>query len=137
MKKRFTGILLILLVSFVTVYAIVTIQLQVQSQGDNASLTWTVSGISLTTQQRFSIQRKSINTSYQEIATVATSDNISTYQFTDKAAYKVSDVIYTYKVLLVDVNNSYYVYGSSKDESAYLSISGVKKTLGSIKAMFR
>ena len=136
MKKVYTGILLII-AAVVTVYAGVTISLQVQSQGDNANLSWQVSGIPLTDSQRFSIQRKTPQTDYQEVASVNATSNNSFYQFTDKAVYKTTDVMYIYRIRLVDVNNPNYVYGSSDEIHISLSISGVKKTWGSIKAMFR
>jgi hypothetical protein len=137
MKKHFTVFLLIILACVVTIYASVTISLRVQSEGDNASLTWNVNGISLTQQQRFSVLRRTPQTSYQEIASIAISDNTSYYSYTDKAIYKTSDAIYYYKIQLINANNPNYIYGSSIDQSIYLNISGVKQTWGSIKAMFR
>lgn len=137
MKKLHTVILLIILACVATVFASVAISLTVQSQGDNANLNWSVSGISLSDQQRFSIQRKTPQTDYQEIASVAASSGSSFYQYTDKAVYKTTDVMYVYRIRLVDVNNPNYVYGSSDEVHISLSISGVKKTWGSIKAMFR
>jgi hypothetical protein len=136
MKKLYTGILFII-AAVVAVYAGVAISLQVQSQGDNANLSWQVSGIPLTDSQRFSIQRKTPQTDYQEVASVNATSNNSFYQFTDKAVYKTTDVMYIYRIRLVDVNNPNYVYGSSDEIHISLSISGVKKTWGSIKAMFR
>lgn len=135
MKKLHTVILLIIFTGIATVFASVVINLQVQSQGDNASLSWSVSGISLTGQQKFIVLRKTPQTDYLEIGEITASSNNYSYQYNDKAAYKTSDVIYTYKIRLVD--NSGYVYGSSSDQGIYLNISGVKKTWGSIKAMFR
>jgi hypothetical protein len=135
MKKLHTTFLLIILVCIATVFAGVTIELTVYSQGDNASLVWSVSGVTLSDQQRFSIQRKTPQTDYAEIASVTASNSIFSYQYTDKAAFKTSDVIYSYRIRLVD--GSGYVYGTSKETNTYLNISGVKKTWGSIKAMFR
>jgi hypothetical protein len=137
MKKLHTVILLIILACVATVFASVAISLTVQSQGDNANLNWSVSGINLSDQQRFSIQRKTPQTDYQEIAAVTASSSSSFYQYTDKAVYKTADVMYVYRIRLVDVNNPNYVYGSSDEVHISLSISGVKKTWGSIKAMFR
>lgn len=138
MKKRYTVILLIIIVCIATIYASVTINLQVQAQGDNANLTWTVQGIPLSSQQEFIVLRGTPQTDYSEIGSpIIASSNTFSYQYTDKAAYKTSDVIYSYKIQLVDVNNPGYVYGSSTPQSIYLNISGVKKTWGSIKAMFR
>ena len=137
MKKLHTKILLIILGCIATVIAGVSIELTVYSQGDNANLVWNVSGMTLSSQERFSIQRKTPQTDYTEIASITASDNTFSYQYTDKAAFKTTDVVYTYRIRLVDVNNPNYVYGTSKETSTYLNISGVKKTWGSIKAMFR
>lgn len=137
MKKRHSGILLIILACIVSVYAGVTISLQVQSQGDNSNLSWQVTGMSLSDQQRFSIQRKTPQTDYQEIGSITASSTNNFYQYTDKAVYKTTDVMFVYRIRLVDVNNPNYVYGSSDEVHISLSISGVKKTWGSIKAMFR
>ena len=115
----------------------VTIELTVYSQGDNANLVWNVSGMTLSSQERFSIQRKTPQTDFTEIASITASNNTLSYQYTDKAAFKTTDVVYTYRIMLVDVNNPNYVYGTSSSTSTYLNISGVKKTWGSIKAMFR
>ena len=136
MKKVYTGILFII-AAVVTVYAGVTISLQVQSQGDIANLTWQASGISLSDQQRFSIQRKTPQTDYLEIASVPASGSNNFYQYTDKTVYKTTDVMYIYIIRLVDVNNPNFVYGSSDEIRISPNISGVKKTWGSIKAMFR
>jgi len=137
MKKVHTKILLIILGCIATVMAGVTIELTVYSQGDNANLVWNVSGMTLSSQERFSIQRKTPQTDFTEIASITASNNTLSYQYTDKAAFKTTDVVYTYRIMLVDVNNPNYVYGTSSSTSTYLNISGVKKTWGSIKAMFR
>lgn len=57
----------------------------------------------------------------------------SSYQFVDKSAYKTSDAFYRYRVAIVD-NSGYTSYSQ---EIAVSSLSGVKRTWGSIKAMFR
>lgn len=139
MKKLQTTFLLIILVCIATAFAGVNILLNV-SGGDSAYLSWDVSvDGTLSQQQKFSVQRKTNETDYSEIAKVTASNGIMHYTYVDKTAYKTSDVMYYYRIQLVDANAEFpysYVYGSATG-SAHLSISGVKKTWGSIKAMFR
>jgi hypothetical protein len=139
MKKHSTVILLIILSCIATIYASVELSLAVKSNGDSASLSWSVSGVTLSDQQKFSIQRKTPQTDYQELTTIPAYSSTYSYSYTDKTAYKTSDVLYTYRIQLVDAsaNFSYnYVYGSVTG-GALISTSSVKKTWGSIKAMFR
>jgi archaellin len=139
MKKGHTVILLILLAFVATVFADVAINLTVQSQGQNATLSWTVSGPQPSGQAGFFVIRSAPGTSAVTLnnSPIAYSSNITSYQYTDNVAYKTTSVLYTYQVELVDVNNFNTVYGSSKQVNAVLNISGVQQTWGSIKAMFR
>ena len=83
----------------------------------------------------FSIQRKTPQTSYVEIATIQPKGNNSFYSYIDQSIYKTKDVIFIYQLKIVDNNmqNSY----SRCEVSVSPNISGVKRTWGSIKAMFR
>jgi hypothetical protein len=57
----------------------------------------------------------------------------SSYQFVDRSAYKASDAIYKYRLSIVNQDGS----ASYSQELTVRSLSGVKRTWGSIKAMFR
>ncbi|MBE2279223.1 MAG: hypothetical protein IAE91_02440 [Ignavibacteriaceae bacterium] len=58
----------------------------------------------------------------------------SSYSFLDEGAYKSSDVLYIYRLKIIDKDNT---QAYSKEISVNHAVSGVKKTWGSIKAMFR
>ena len=54
----------------------------------------------------------------------------STYEFVDNAAYRVTDNLYQYRITAVGNNSTYYVTVNHR-------VSSVRRTWGSIKAMFR
>ena len=105
---------------------------QVKSEGDNVQVEWKTGDE--TNVNHFSIQRKTPQTSYVEIATVQAKGNNSFYSYIDQSIYKTNDVIFIYQIKIVDndMQTSYSV-----ERSASPNISGVKRTWGSIKAMFR
>ncbi len=71
---------------------------------------------------------------YSDIATLDPHPDNPFYSYTDKSVYKTNDYIFVYRLKIVD-NNGQLSY--SDQASVSLSISGVKRTWGSIKAMFR
>ena len=110
----------------------------VSQDNDNAELTWTTNSQE-TSQQEFLILRKSGNdNNFNYLTTVPT--NLSSpghYQYVDNSIYKTTDQFYAYKVVLVDKNNTNYYISSEQASVIIGNISGVKRTWGSIKAMFR
>jgi hypothetical protein len=70
---------------------------------------------------------------YMTLGSVQPKGSNSSYQYVDKSAYKTSDAFYKYRVAIVD-NSGYTSYSK---ELTVSSPSGVKRTWGSIKAMFR
>jgi hypothetical protein len=70
---------------------------------------------------------------YTSLGFVQPKGSNSSYQFVDKSAYKTSDAFYKYRIAIVD-NSGYAGYSQ---EVTVSSLSGVKRTWGSIKAMFR
>lgn len=57
------------------------------------------------------------------------------YRFVDKSAYKTNDNVYTYRIAIVDKDGT--ISHSGEFYVNHSSVSGVKRTWGSIKAMFR
>lgn len=117
-----------------TVYAGAYIEyFHARSESDDIRLEWqTGEEANL---QKFVIERKTPQSSYTEIATITPKGNNSNYFFVDQNAYKSNDIIFIYRLKIVDNNNS-ATY--SVDVSVSHSISSVyKRTWGSIKAMFR
>ncbi len=126
-----------ILVSFLiiaTVYAGAYIEyFHARSESDNVRLEWQTS--EETNLQKFVIERKTPQSSFTEVASVAPKGNNSNYIFTDQNAYKTNDMVFVYRLKIVD-NNDQVTY--SADVTVTHSISSVaKRTWGSIKAMFR
>ena len=117
-----------------TVYAGAYIEyFHARSESDNVRLEWQTS--EETNLQKFVIERKTPQSSFTEIASVAPKGNNSNYIFTDQNAYKTNDMVFVYRLKIVD-NNDQVTY--SADVTVTHSISSVaKRTWGSIKAMFR
>ena len=131
MKK----VLLVIIPTFlfiVAVYATTYEYFQAHSEGDNILLEWKTgdeNGL-----QKFIIQRKTPQTSYIEIATIQPKGSNSFYSYKDESAYKTQDLLFVYQLVFVDVNGS---RSTSNEIRVSSQVSGVKRTWGSIKAMFR
>lgn len=119
---------------FATVYAGAYIEyFHARSESDDVRLEWQTS--EETNLQNFVVERKTPQSSYIEIASVQPKGNNSYYTFTDQNAYKTNDMVFVYRLKIVD-NNSQVTY--SADVTVTHSISSIaKRTWGSIKAMFR
>ena len=126
--------IIITFVIVATVYAGAYIEyFYARSESDNVRLEWQTS--EETNLQNFVIERKTPQSSYTEIASVQPKGNNSYYTFTDQNAYKTNDMVFVYRLKIVD-NNSQVTY--SADVTVTHSISSIaKRTWGSIKAMFR
>ena len=105
---------------------------QAKSQGDNVQVEWKTGDE--TNINHFSLQRKTPQTSFVEITTVQPKGSNSTYSFIDQSIYKTNDVIFIYQLKIID-NNMQTSF--SNEVSVSPNISGIKRTWGSIKAMFR
>ncbi len=106
--------------------------LQAKSDGDNVILEWQT-----TTEKNlkeFVIQRKTPNSDFMDLATVKPKGDNSFYSYKDQSAYKVNDKFYIYRLKIVDNDNS---ISYSAEVSVVHSVSSVKRTWGSIKALFR
>lgn len=84
--------------------------------------------------RNFVIERAPFNGTYIDIATVAAKGSNSTYEYADESAYKTNDQVYIYRLRIVDNDGS--VSHSGLSQVAH-SVSGIKQTWGSIKALFR
>ncbi|MCH7826505.1 MAG: hypothetical protein IIC75_00810 [Bacteroidetes bacterium] len=105
---------------------------QVRSEGGNVVVEWKTS--QETNLDKFVVERKSPQGVFIELATIAPKGSNSFYNYIDKGAYKSTDLLFIYQLKIVDTDNK-VTYSSPASIS--LSISGVKRTWGSIKAMFR
>ncbi len=102
------------------------------SEGDNVALNWqTGDEVNL---KNFVIERKPANGEFGEIAVLESKGDNSFYTFIDESAYKTNDALYNYRLKIIDNDNS-VTY--SAVVSVTHSVSSVKRTWGSIKALFR
>lgn len=104
----------------------------VRAENENVVVEWKTSKEENV--DKFVVERKSPHGVFIELATVAPKGSNSFYNYTDKGAYKTTDLLFVYRLKIVDLDNT-VTYSYQKSIS--LSISGVKRTWGSIKAMFR
>uniref|UniRef100_A0A832DDY5 Uncharacterized protein n=1 Tax=Ignavibacterium album TaxID=591197 RepID=A0A832DDY5_9BACT len=126
--------ILLFLILIASVYAGAFIQsITARSDGENIIVEWKT-GEESSTLSKFVIERKTPNNGFVEIGTVTPKGSNSFYTFIDNNIFKGNDYIFTYRLKIVD-NNSQVSY--STEVSVSHSISGVKRTWGSIKAMFR
>ena len=129
--KSSTIIIVFLLIA--TVYGGAFIQyFHGRSESEDIKLEWQTGEES--NLQKFVIERKTPQSSFAEIGIVTPKGNNSFYSFTDQNAYKTNDLVFVYRLKIVD-NSGQVTY--SHETTVSHSISGVKRTWGSIKAMFR
>ena len=135
MKKRFIQIavitLLFALTGVLTAGAFLN-YFTTRSDNGNVVISWQTG--QETNVSNFVIERMPINGSYVSIASVASKGNNSTYEYVDESAYKTNDQVYVYRLKIVDNDGSTSYSGVSHVAH---SVSGVKQTWGSIKALFR
>jgi len=103
-----------------------------KNENDNVRIEWRTSDEKNV--KEFVVERKTYQGEFNALESVKPLGSNSYYSFLDQNAYKVTDVIFIYRVKIVDVDNS---VSYTKEVSVSHSISGVKRTWGSIKAMFR
>jgi hypothetical protein len=107
---------------------------QGRSDGNNISLEWKTR-----TEQNlssFEVQRKAGQDGvYITIANVEPKGSNSYYSYVDRSAYKGSASVYFYRLKITDGTSSPASY--SNEITVSHSVSSVKRTWGSIKAMFR
>jgi len=132
-KMKLTTIITTFLI-IATIYAGATIEyFHARSESDNIKLEWQT--VTETNLQNFVIERKTPQSTYSEIATVQPKGDNSFYTFTDQNAYKATEMVFVYRLKIVDDNNQ---VSYSSDVTVTHSISNIaKRTWGSIKAMFR
>ncbi len=103
-----------------------------KSEGENVRVEWRTGQENNV--KDFIIQRKTPQSSFADIVTIKPTGDNSYYTYLDEAVYKASDLVFIYRLKILD-NNGQVTY--SDEASVVPNISGVKRTWGSIKAMFR
>ena len=132
MKMKLSYFLLVFLVA-TTVFAGTFLEyFQGRSDGEDIRIEWkTQDEVNL---QHFKIERKTPQSSFVDITTIQPKGSNSYYTFLDQSAYKSNNLLFIYRLKIVDANGQ---VSYSNEVSVSHSVSGVKRTWGSIKAMFR
>lgn len=102
-----------------------------RSSGGNIIISWQTS--TETNLKQFVIERKTVNGSFAEIAFVNPQAD-KNYEYVDQTAFKASDQLYVYRLKIID-NDGSVTY--SWEVAVPHNVSSVKRTWGSIKALFR
>lgn len=132
MKKTYTIISIILLIVTSVFAGALLDYFHAQNDGDNILLEWKT-----TTENNLSnfvIQRRTPDSQFFDLAQVNPKGNNSVYSYLDQGAYKMAELVFVYRLKIVDNDGS---LSYSSEVSVSPDISGVKRTWGSIKAMFR
>lgn len=132
MKKGILWLFSVLMIVSAVYAGAYLYDLQAWNENDDVRLEWkTLEEVNL---KNFVIERKSLQSSYIEIATVPPQGNNSFYSYLDESAYKTEGLLFFYRIKIVTTNgqDSY-----SNEIRLDHNISGVKRTWGSIKEMFR
>ena len=119
MKKKL--LISFIILTFSVIYAGVNLlSYSVKSQDGNVIISWQTA-------------TETVNGNFVEIATVEPRAD-KTYEYIDQTAYKTTDAVYVYRLKIVDNDGTV----SYSDERAIAhNVSSVKRTWGSIKALFR
>jgi len=135
MKKKLLkiSVFLTLLLSTTLFAGAIIISFTAESDGENIILKWT------TTQESnlhyFVVERKAVGGSFGLVSQpIQSKGDNSSYEFTDENAFKANDVLFVYRLKIVDEDNNVSYSG---EVSVTHSVSSVKRTWGSIKALFR
>lgn len=101
------------------------------SDGQSVVLTWqTTSEDNL---KNFVIERKPTEGEFVEIASLNPEED-KYYEYVDRTAYKTEEAVYVYRLKIVDNDGSVTYSGEA---SVLHNVSSVRRTWGSIKALFR
>ncbi|MEW6654653.1 MAG: hypothetical protein AB1394_14465 [Bacteroidota bacterium] len=107
------------------------IKLSARSQNGSVVVSWQASNE--TNLKHYVVERKNVNGSFGDVGVVETRSD-KNYEFVDQSAFKSKDVLYVYRLRIVDNDGS---ISHSWEVSARHNVSSVKRTWGSIKALFR
>jgi hypothetical protein len=82
----------------------------------------------------YELERKAGSGQFVWLSRIAPTGNNSSYSYTDESAFRVTDNIYQYRIKVVFSSGTSVTYGPI---AVSHNVSGVRRTWGSIKAMFR
>ena len=132
MKITLNSIILLLVLAATVFAGAIVNSFSVSNLVDNIQIEWSTG--QETNLKDFVIQRRTAQSDFIDIATIQPKGSYSNYSYIDRAAYKTNDVFYIYQLKIEDNDGKVTTIGQ---QSISHSISAVKRTWGSIKAMFR
>ena len=105
----------------------------VRSDGNNVTIQWGSADESNV--REFVIERRSTDVQdFAQLAVLPAKGSNSFYEYIDQSAFKTTASLYHYRIR-TDFKNGTSTYSNEKTVS--LNVSSVKRTWGSLKAMFR
>jgi hypothetical protein len=128
---RTTPILVVLMASLLFAGAMISL-FQARSDGEDVVLEWQTT--QETNLKEFVVERRTPNGDFTDLSVVLPAGDNSFYSYRDESAYKTAEAFYIYRLKIVDNDNS-ITYSS--EVSISHQVSSVKRTWGSIKALFR
>ncbi len=132
MKKKIFPFVLVLALFGTTLAGAFIEYFHARVEGENVKLEWKTGEES--NLKHFVIERRTQQSSYVDLTTIIPKGSNSFYSYLDESVYKSSSFVFTYRLRIVENDNK---VSYSSEVSVSPSISGVKRTWGSIKAMFR
>jgi hypothetical protein len=110
--------------------------MQARSDGSNITIQWGTSDESAI--KEFEILRRDGTVGeFINIAVVTKKGSNSFYEYIDKSAFKTTGTIYQYQVKIIFQNNEAEYFPKNGPLTVSHNVSSVKRTWGSLKAMFR
>jgi hypothetical protein len=107
--------------------------LQARSDGNNVTVQWGSTDESNV--REFGVERRALSGGdFMLVSSVKPKGSNSYYEYVDHSAFKTTGTMYQYRIRIVDLNS-----GTTFSDPISVShnVSGVRRTWGSLKAMFR
>lgn len=131
MKVKSTLVIVFLMVLAVSASAFLE-YFTARSLDGNVKLEWKTGNE--TNIKEFAVERKTVQGNFLQIGSVAPKGDNSIYTFLDQNIFKTTGNVFVYRLKIIDKDNS----GSySKELAVSHNLSDIRRTWGSIKAMFR
>lgn len=131
MNKTKFFILFIILSAIISYAGAELLKFSARSQNGNVVVSWQT--LTESNLNHFVVERKTVNGSFMELGNVSPRSD-KNYEYVDQSAFKTSDQLYVYRLKIVDNDGS---VSYSEEKAVAHNVSSVKRTWGSIKALFR
>ena len=132
-KKKFIFLPIFILIATTIWAGAHLISLSAESNDSNIIINWTTS--QETNLDHFVVERETFGGNFAVISQpIAAKGDNSSYEFVDENAFKSADLLFVYRLKIVEKDNSTSYSG---EVPVSHSVSSVRRTWGSIKALFR